>query len=229
MSIRIMTEIWDNPPASQGQLLVLLALSDNADEETRKAWPSVRALARKTVLSERQVQQCLRTLAEKKIIDIEFNAGPSGTNVYRVRKPSEWGGAKTAGGELHFTGGVNSTSPGGVNSTSPEPSLRTIKEPSESARVRDALMQVLSKETADAFIAMRKTIKAPLTVRAAELIVAKLRTCRDPNYVANVSIENSWRGVFPEQEQRRPAQPSRQSSSFIDQVNARYDRLEGGR
>jgi hypothetical protein len=125
-----MTEVWDSPPVSQGQLLVLLALADNADEDTRSAWPSVKTLARKTVLSERQVQHCLRSLAEKKIIDIEPNAGPAGTNVYRVRKPSEWGGEKTAGGELHFTGGVNSTSPGGVNSTSPEPSYRTIKEPS---------------------------------------------------------------------------------------------------
>jgi hypothetical protein len=130
VSIKILNEVWSNPPVSQGKLLVLLALADNADEEARTAWPSVKTLARKSVLSERQVQYCIKELAALGIIDVYPSAGPSGVNKYRVRKPSEWGGAKTAGGELHFTGGVKPIAPGGVKPIAPKPSIEPSIEPS---------------------------------------------------------------------------------------------------
>lgn len=147
-----MAEVWHQPPVSQGKLLVLLALADNADEETRRAWPSVKTLARKTVLSERQVQYCLKALADAGVIEILPNAGPSGTNVYHIYEPSEWGGAKTAGvqptspgGEPDCTGGVQSTSPGGVQPIAPEPSIRTIKEPSKNHQsARDEIAEAVS-------------------------------------------------------------------------------------
>ena len=75
-----------------------------------------------------------------------------------------------------------------------------VREP-VSARARKILASVLSEKVADDFIAHRKALKKPLTERAAELIVARLTGCRDPDAVANASIMNGWQGVFPEREQ----------------------------
>lgn len=73
---------------------------------------------------------------------------------------------------------------------------RTIKEPSSNAR--DALCTVISAEMADAFIAHRKAIKAPLTDQAAKLIVKAISGHHSPDEVVGQSIMNGWRGVFPD-------------------------------
>ena len=85
---------------------------------------------------------------------------------------------------------------------SPEPS-KNHQEPSkkDAREVLPILSEVLSDGTARDFIAHRKALKKPLTPRAAELVVGKLRGCRDPDAVANASIMNGWQGVFPEREQ----------------------------
>lgn len=64
-----MTLVWDRSTHSGGELLVLLALADYAGEDG-VAWPSVRTLARKSRLKERQVQYCLRSLAASGEIEI---------------------------------------------------------------------------------------------------------------------------------------------------------------
>lgn len=69
--------------------------------------------------------------------------------------------------------------------------------------VLEALCQRLRPDTAADFIAHRKAMKKPLTARAAELIIAKLENCRDPDAVVNNSIMNGWQGVFPEREPPR--------------------------
>jgi len=59
----------------------------------------------------------------------------------------------------------------------------------------------INQETWGAFLEVRKTIKAPVTAHAADLIFKKLARLKeqghDPNEVLNQSIENSYRGVFP--------------------------------
>jgi hypothetical protein len=77
-----------------------------------------------------------------------------------------------------------------------------VREPVKDAReVLPILSEVLSEGVARDFIVHRKALKKPLTPRAAELIVGRLRECRDPDAVANASIMNGWQGVFPEREQ----------------------------
>ena len=111
MSIKVMQQVLENAPVDQGTLLVLIVLADSADEGTRECWPSVRRLAARARLSERQVQVCLRVLEERKIISVVPNAGRNGTNLYRITDVSEWGVQKLRGGEVEFTGGVKPTSP----------------------------------------------------------------------------------------------------------------------
>ena len=156
MSIKIMQEVMESAPVEKGTLLVLIALADSADETTRECWPSVKRLAARARLSERQAQACLRQLEEVKIISVEANAGRSGTNLYRVTRPETWGVQKLRGGEAHFTGGVKPTSPGGVKPTSPEPSYRTITEPSDIREDEPFLFSAMDQpepkvETSDRF------------------------------------------------------------------------------
>ena len=84
---------------------------------------------------------------------------------------------------------------------------KTKREENQESRASAArevlpiLSEVLSEGVACDFIAHRKALRKPLTPRAAELIVGRLRECRDPDAVANASIMNGWQGVFPEREQ----------------------------
>lgn len=72
---------------------------------------------------------------------------------------------------------------------------------SEPIKPRDALCEVVSAETAEAFIAMRKAIRAPLTAKAAQLIAADLRGRPEAEAAMLKSIKHSWRGVFPDDQQ----------------------------
>ena len=98
----------------------------------------------------------------------------------------------------------------------PKPS-RTIIEPSESNDARNALITVLTEETADAFIEHRKAKLSKLTVRAAQLIAKDLTHHPNPDAVVEASIKNGWTGVFPEKfgsnHARQSPQQDRQSAA----------------
>jgi Helix-turn-helix domain len=70
MSILVMTAVWDNSPYEGGELLVLLALADWADDQGR-CWPSVPAIAPKARLKERHVYSILRKFRAGEIIQRE--------------------------------------------------------------------------------------------------------------------------------------------------------------
>jgi hypothetical protein len=58
-----------------------------------------------------------------------------------------------------------------------------------------ALSQVLSPEMADAVWQHRKTKKAELTLKAAELLAGKLTACPDATAAAELMIERGWQSV----------------------------------
>lgn len=125
MSLSVMNMVWENPPCGGSQLLVLLALADNADQDRRYAWPSVETLARKTNLSTRTVQRTLRELEGAKLVRTIRPGGRSGgeykATVYEVLPRQN---------DTHATGDIQGDS--GATQASPQPS----KEPSiEGARV----------------------------------------------------------------------------------------------
>lgn len=102
MSIRVMTRVWDHSKASEGALLVLLAIADCAHEDGTGAWPSLAEIGRKARLSERGVRYALRKLEEAGELAIEYQAGPGGCNRYAVTMRPDPGtplpGADIAGG-----------------------------------------------------------------------------------------------------------------------------------
>ena len=158
-----MTTVWMKAPVEGGELLLLLALADNANDDG-VAFPSVSYLARKARMTGRNVQLCLRKLESKGLMRVIPNAGMSGTNKYRLElktieqfrnvqdsaedaggenisppKTLKSGGEKfSPGGEAHFTGGVKNDAQGGEAHFT-----LTVIEPSDNlsdahARVREA-------------------------------------------------------------------------------------------
>lgn len=83
MSIRIVSQVWSASKQQGNDLLVLLALADFADDRG-VAYPSVPTLARKCRMSPRNANRVLAELSLSGELQINFNAGPRGVNVYRV-------------------------------------------------------------------------------------------------------------------------------------------------
>lgn len=77
-------------------------------------------------------------------------------------------------------------------------SLRS--DESNSPKSARSLPDWIPAESWTAFVEMRKRLRAPITARAASLIVAKLDRLRqhghDPGAVLDQSVMNGWRGVF---------------------------------
>src|SRR3954451_15383342 len=87
MSIGIMHAVWEGAPYRGGDLLVLLALADQANSDGY-CWPSVASLATKTRMSERNVQKVIRRLQSDGAIEIHdggFVSGKNRANTYLVK------------------------------------------------------------------------------------------------------------------------------------------------
>ena len=146
VSILIMSEVWKHAPADKGDLLILLALADHADDDGR-CFPSISRLAEKGRMSERNVKRCLRALEECGVVKTETGAGPKGCNVYIVDvdamrdmpKTTACGDDKMsphedeAGGDKTGTQGVTKTTGGGDAHVT-----QTIIEPSGTLQAREA-------------------------------------------------------------------------------------------
>lgn len=131
MSVRVLSWVWDHSGAKGNDLLVLLAIADNANDEGT-AYPGVTLLARKTKLHSRTVQRSLRTLRTHGELKIEFNKGGSDDlppdkrpNLYTIKgyvatrqiaTPDPSGVTETS--ERGDSGGTR-----GVAALSPKPSL----------------------------------------------------------------------------------------------------------
>lgn len=110
MSIFITSHAWKNSASSGSTLLVLLAVSDFADDNG-VAYPAVTTLAKKARASERTVQYALRELIEMGELAISRGEGPKGCNLYRVlisgMKGADFaGGANSAGVQPGSFGGA---------------------------------------------------------------------------------------------------------------------------
>lgn len=78
-----MSAVWKYAPVDQGELLVLLALADFANDEGR-CFPSVETLAEKSRMSERSVQRAVRAMEEAGFLSIEPGGGRHSANQYVI-------------------------------------------------------------------------------------------------------------------------------------------------
>jgi hypothetical protein len=78
-----MSAVWEHAPYDAGALLVLLALSDYANDEGQ-CWPNVSSIAGKTRLGVRQVHNILRQLKSDGAISIKPGGGRGVSNRYQI-------------------------------------------------------------------------------------------------------------------------------------------------
>ena len=83
MSIRVMSQVWENTTLDPYERLVMLSLADHADDEGR-CYPSIARLCERTGMKERGVQVVIRRLKEKGYVSVAENEGRKGTNLYTV-------------------------------------------------------------------------------------------------------------------------------------------------
>lgn len=86
MSIHVMSEVWAHSRARGTALLVHLAFADNADRESRLAWPSNESLTQRTRASLRSVQRAKRELEDLGALELVKPGKPGRTAVYRLRQ-----------------------------------------------------------------------------------------------------------------------------------------------
>jgi len=236
MSIRIMANVWENGPEDRSELLVLLALSDFANDEG-ECWPSMVGVAEKARMTERGAQKIVRRLEETGWLQVETGGGRGGKNKYRIlaskpeqETPNEKRGIeeKPRTAEHKPRTGVQETPNGG----SPEPS-RTIKEPSVSIErvVLGVLEECASSEAVTSFIAYRRKSKGKaLTETAAKRLANHLRAIfdggGDPSEALGMAEERGWLTVEPNwyfNAKGKNGQRSRYSappSSALDEIAA---------
>lgn len=83
MSIPVSNLVWEFSGHKSGNLLVLLAIADHADDRG-EAWPGIPRLALKSRLSERHVRRCLKTLESSLELAILPNGSRCGGPLYRI-------------------------------------------------------------------------------------------------------------------------------------------------
>jgi hypothetical protein len=127
MSIRVMSQVWEESEHSGGKLLVLLALADAANDEGI-CWPSIATLALKSRMSERNVQRLLRELelsGEIKTYTGGFLEGKRRANTYHVLPQGRQNVTPDESGAEGDNLGTERVTP-----TSPQPSKEPSLEPS---------------------------------------------------------------------------------------------------
>src|SRR5260370_37923894 len=107
MSIRLMSQVWEDARIqSQAELLVLLALADHARDDGL-CWPSIRTIAAKARIEERSAQRIIRRLIEKGLVELVSKGGcidgHNTPNRYRV-----------IGGDRGSSHGSTESHPGGT-------------------------------------------------------------------------------------------------------------------
>jgi hypothetical protein len=83
MSMRMMTQVWERSEHKGSELLLMLAIADNANDQGI-AYPSTKTLAKKTRLDHRHTRRLLRILERSGELTISIGTGPHGCNEYRI-------------------------------------------------------------------------------------------------------------------------------------------------
>src|SRR5689334_5397835 len=85
MSVRVMARVWAHSQQKGGELLVMLALADFAND-AGESWPSIPILAQKARLSDRQTRRVLRDLEAVGEVKqtVRSNGGRNSRNRYLI-------------------------------------------------------------------------------------------------------------------------------------------------
>lgn len=84
MSLRVLTLVWEHAKAEGGDLLVLLALADEA-RDNGGCYPGIDRIAAKARMTERNVRYVLRRLEQSGELVVVPGGGRANTNLYEIR------------------------------------------------------------------------------------------------------------------------------------------------
>ena len=88
MSIRVISIVWDRYPEGGAKLLTMLALADWGNDRGARIYPSMKTLAGKIRISERQTIRIIHDLVENDYLEHlnpENKGGRDSPNRYRIR------------------------------------------------------------------------------------------------------------------------------------------------
>lgn len=219
MSVYVIQEVWDLSTAKGTDLLMLLALADNADQERRLAWPSVDLLAKKARIDRRNVQRCLRRLEEAGEIVLVRPGGRTADGyraaVYRITpgqgRPADSGGADAAppngpgAAPVAPRGGAHGQS--GVAPAPPQPSV----EPSTTANgsPTDSVAPSPRRDAGEVVAALFgywqdrcRHPQAKMTRERTAKVAARLRDGYTPEQI-RAAIDGAARGAFVNDDGKR--------------------------
>ena len=94
MSVTVMSLVWQYSHAKGGELIILLAIADHADDDGR-AFPGEERLAQKGRMTTRHVINCLKSLERSEELLIKRQRGRGRVNHYVVNLPLLIGRGKT--------------------------------------------------------------------------------------------------------------------------------------
>lgn len=196
-----MSAIFDSLTLGPTERLVMLALADHADDEG-KCYPSILRLCDRTGLSERAVQNNIKKLVSQGYLSVNIGGGKGNANLYFVSPNPAANAPRTRCTPAPDAPQTPQQVRPNPAPDAPEPSV-TIIEPSirgaaDALEILAVLAEVVSQDTAEAFISHRKAKRAKLTLKAAQLIAKDIRGHPDADAVVLNSIKNGWTGVFPE-------------------------------
>lgn len=206
MSVRVMSLVWqlDLPDS---QKIVLLALADSANDEGH-CWPSMASLTRKCSKGERTIQGVIKELVTAGHLTRQEVPG-KGCNYY-IHPRSDCAPAISAPPQ-----GTTKTPAAAAD----KPSGTINKGSGKRTREKTAFPDWLPLDEWRGFVAMRITIKKPLTDRAIAGVLAELERLRtagnDPGKVLDQSTRRCWRDVYElkERDDGRSHQNIRASNS----------------
>lgn len=202
MSIRVMTNVWQHSKCKGADLLLLLAIADNANDDGY-AWPGIESLATKTRMSQRSIQYNTKRLAAAGELVIMPQAGPKGTNKYRVIPVDDpaWGrkvcgGEETAGAQVDATEGA-STRKEGVQRLAPEPSVEPSIEPSPTTTNARAKKSERSCQLPDDFAITEPMRQWACTELAVSFLVMDRETEKFKDYhTAKGTLHKNWESAW---------------------------------
>lgn len=203
MSVKAMTWVWEHSQAKGAARMVLLALADHAGADGGDAYPSVARLSERCHLSERAVQEAVKTLVMAGELEVEQNTGPRGTNRYRLTftpaesappAPAEDSPPQNLHPAVCDAEGVQIAAERGADSA-PEPRDNQLQEPSarslaaDLVAIRDRSPRALVDEPFERFCASFPRMRSKGTARKAwfkairkadpELLIAAAAAYRD--------------------------------------------------
>lgn len=192
-----MSAVWANGPDNKTELLILLALADNADDYG-KCWPSYETIAKKSRVSKRHVMRIISKLCADGYLRKRERMNKDGqtSNLYQINIELIGGDTVSLGGVTNnVTGGGDNRDTGGVTPMSPESSVNHKYEPSI---IPESLNTDVFLAVWEEWQQYRKEIKKPLKPTSIKYQLRKLKEYPPETAAAMLtqSIENQWQGIF---------------------------------